>query len=559
MSTNQTIKMRSSTTAPSIDGSHINISPIVINQMRRVRAHIPITIVAIIVTLVTLFVHGYRLSAGPDVFSDEGLYLLVGLNLAKGMGLAADHRPFLYHPPAYLLIEAAYLKLMGLTNTDLLTALFSVRNLNVFFSAVTATLLLFFGRKLHSYKAGLIMVALFLMDLYVQRINRRNMLETFTMLCLLAGFYLFFTRQPHLKIWQWGGAGIFLGLTVLSKEAMFAYLPVLLGIIFWTRRTQLIDGVRAMVIAGGLYLCYPLWALSTGEGPAYIGLKFTELGWIIGLPREGNLTVSSQKTASFENVQRLLGQYATSYLLVMLAGIMLIVLFLRFRQRAEARCLLVWSVFSFVYALLLARTSDQYLYFLIVPAAIITNGYSIMLLLEEFPYRHWLHILMPLFLILLFLFNSGEWMHTYGYTSDDGYAKILAYVQMHIPPSEPIVLSNDVGYYLLPSDYDIRFDRDKKNIIRQKEHYFIMSTKDRWGGYNETTPEFYDWVIHNSRPILVEQENTFWTIGLYALNESATNSSVPRSVEPNSTSGKSMLEPGPDERWKEGTLSSHCS
>src|SRR5207237_25988 len=175
-------------------------------------------------------------------------YLVVGTNVARGLGLVVDHKPFLYHPPAYFLIEAAYIKLAGLTNADLLTALFSVRYLNVFFSAITASILLLFGRKLHSFKAGLIMVALFLMDPYVQRINRRDMLETFSMLCVLLGVYIFFTHRQRLRNWQWLGSGIAFGVAVLTKEAMFLSLFALLGVAAWTRRTQLIDAVRVVAI-----------------------------------------------------------------------------------------------------------------------------------------------------------------------------------------------------------------------------------------------------------------------------------------------------------------------
>ncbi|MBA2679070.1 MAG: hypothetical protein H0U76_11825, partial [Ktedonobacteraceae bacterium] len=151
--------------------------------------------------------------------------------------------------------------------------------------------------------------------------------------------------------------------------------------------------------------------------------------------------------------------------------------------------------------------------------------YGLSLLLESTLYRRWIRGGVSLFLCLLLLFNTGEWIYTYGYQSDNGYAKILAYVQTHIPPEEPIVLSDDVGYYLLPSDYTIHFDRTKTSILEQKDHYFIMSSKDRWGGYNDTTPEFYDWVLHNSKPIIVEQENTFWTIGLYYMKGSVDHPS----------------------------------
>ena len=504
--------------------------PPLLLQAQLVMERTPVAVVAVAVGLVTLLVHGYRLSVAPDVFSDEGVYLRLGTNVARGIGLVADNRPFLYHPPAYFLIEAAYIKLAGLTNTDLLTALFSVRSLNVFFSAITASFLLLFGRKLHSYKAGLIMAALFLMDPYVQRINRRNMLETFAMLCLLLGIYIFFTHRQRLMKWQWLGSGIALGLATLTKEAMFIPLFALLGVVAWTRRTQLTDAVRVVAIACLLYLSYPLGEIAVGNGPNYLAYKLTELGWVVSSITGYGLEASSQKTLSPENLQILLGQYGASYLLIALAGIFTIILFLRFRHLMEARYLFVWSIFSFGFGIIFGRVSDQYFYFFIVPVALV-NGYCLATLFVD-PrfivgyslYRQWWRILLSLFVCLLFIYNSNVWITRYGYGSDDGYAKIIAYVKAHISPGETIDSSDDAGYFFLSPTYTFRYDRDINSIIDHQDHYFIMSSKDRWGGYNATTPEFYDWVVDNSQPLLVEQDVSFWTVGLYYLPLTPTNS-----------------------------------
>src|SRR5205807_10037636 len=78
-------------------------------QAQHILEHAPVAVVAIIVGLVTLFVHGYRLNVAPDIFSDEGIYLLVGANLARGAGLTLNHSVFQWHPPVYMLVEAAYI------------------------------------------------------------------------------------------------------------------------------------------------------------------------------------------------------------------------------------------------------------------------------------------------------------------------------------------------------------------------------------------------------------------------------------------------------------------
>ncbi|HLI05694.1 MAG TPA: glycosyltransferase family 39 protein [Ktedonobacteraceae bacterium] len=489
-----------------------------LHQVQSILRRTPVALVAVVVGLITFLVHGYRLGAAPDVFSDEGVYLLIGISVAKGKGITVNGMPFLYHPPAYFLIEAAYIKLARLTGTDLLTALFSVRYLNVFFSASTASLLLLFGRKLHSYKAGLITAGLFLMDPYVQRINRRNMLESLAMLCVLIGFYIFFTHAQRLRNWRWLGSGIAFGLAALTKEPMLLFLFAFPGIVAWANHAQLGDATRTTAIACLLYLLYPLWEFTIGQGSLYLAYKRSEVDSVIVsitsfIGRQGG-NVYAPKRVSPENLQILLGTYGSSYLLIGLAGIFTIILFLRFRPIMEARFLLLLGVFSFGFGLIFGHSSDQYFYYLIVPALLV-NGYCLAILSESLRYpRRW-RIAIPLFLYLLFLYNCGLWITNYGFGSDDGYTKIITYVKAHIPADEIINASDDVASYFLSPAYDVRLDRDKKVIIALHEHYFIMSSKDQWDDFNGTTPQFYDWIVQNSQPLLVEQDASFWTIGLY--------------------------------------------
>ena len=281
MSVDPDTKAEASVVTPTRSRQHLRGLPPLVLQTQRVLERTPVAVVAVVVGLATLLIHGYRLSAAPDVFSDEGIYLLVGTSLARGAGLTLNHGVFLWHPPAYILVEAAYIKLAGLTNADPLSALLSVRYLNIFFSACTAALLMLFGRKLHSYKAGLIMAALFLMDPYVQRINRRDMLETLAMLCVLLGVYIFFTRRPHLTMWQRVGSGVAFGLAMLTKEAMFLELFALIATVMWFRRSQLCDVAWVVAIACAVYLPYPAWALAVGQGNSYLFYQFFGINRIL--------------------------------------------------------------------------------------------------------------------------------------------------------------------------------------------------------------------------------------------------------------------------------------
>jgi Dolichyl-phosphate-mannose-protein mannosyltransferase len=517
------------------------------------KASVRMALTLCIVGLLTLLIQGYHLSTAPDIFSDEGVYLLVGINIAKGLGLVVDHSTFLWHPPGYMLIEALYIKLTGLTNADTLTAVLSVRSLNVFFSACTAVLLMLLGWRLHSYKAGLFTVALFIMDPYVQRINRRNMLETLAMLCVLLGLYIFFTHRQHLTKWQRFAAGSAFGLAVLTKEPMFLELLSLILYVLLFRRQQLRDVIWVAATAIGIYLLYPLGIIASGQWRSYLSYKFFGINRIIGLLTNHQSTsasitlVAATRTDLLSIILNKLVQYGMSYVLIALATFFTGLLILRHRQLVAARYLITWSLFSLGFGLTLGRVSDQYFYYLIVPS-IVVSGYMLATLFEtallpslkkaskktstlrknsvrfSIPtaaYQVMWRSVFALFCVM-FLYDSSVWAKTYALGSDDAYIHIIRYVKATIPEGAMIEVSDDVAVYYLYPSYVTLLDRNPTTIINRHVRYFIMSVKDAEGGFDAMTPQLYTWVIQNSHPLFVQNDLSFGKIGVYQLTTTAT-------------------------------------
>jgi 4-amino-4-deoxy-L-arabinose transferase-like glycosyltransferase len=508
------------------------------------------------VGLVTLLIHGHRLSAAPDILADEGLYLLVGNNLARGAGLVAPGgTPFFWHPPVYLLVEAGYIKLAGLSDVDPVSALYSVRWLNVFFSAATAALLLLLGRNLHSHKVGLLMAGIFLLDPYVQRINRRGMLETLAMLLALIGLYVFFSARQRLTGRQELAAGVALGLAILTKELLAFELIVILACAAWSRRSHMANALKVLIIACLVYLIYPIWAFAVGQGDMYVWLKLQRLEVFLKwsnywsrlngqTPPEPGVVLNTGSGAPFvENVLAVLGQYATSYTLIALGGLLTVVLLLHFRSRSGARCLATWAATSYGFigfGLLFGTLSDQLFYYLIIPS-IAVNSYAFVIIFSsmttaaaprwaklagsyEFSTTtrntrrtiayHALRSLIVVTLISISLYDTYQWFEKYQFGIDDSYAKIFGYVKANIPPGETISVGDDVSNYFLP-DYRIDFHRDADSVIAGHVQYFILSSKDAWGGYHGMTPAFYNWAMLETKPIIEEEGSTFWKLGLY--------------------------------------------
>jgi len=327
------------------------------------------------------------------VFSDEGLYMLVGRNLASGGGLVADRGIFFWHPPLYMVAEAIYLRAIGLLRADPLQTIFTLRWLNVFFSGVTAGVLLILGYRLHrSLRVGVLMAALFTLDPFVQRINRRSMLETLAMLLTLIAVTIYFTHRPRPSFWQQLGAGVALGLAILTKEIMAFELLVFVAYALWARRNQIGDALRVAGVACATYLVYPAWALAIGEGDRFLAykafginrlLRITGTGIYLPLEREIRLPAGG-RPPFLENLLISLGQYFSTYVLLGLGVVATAVLLVRYRHFQGARYAATWAVASYGIATIgvVGRLGDQFFYYVLVPALAVT-GYALALLLSR--------------------------------------------------------------------------------------------------------------------------------------------------------------------------------
>lgn len=495
---------------------------------------------ALAVGLVALFIHGFRLSAAPDLLSDEGIYHLVAQNIAVGRGAVDDTGTFFWHPPLYMLIEAAYLWAFGLLQTDTVSAIHAARWLNVVFSALTGALLVLLGTKLLHLRAGLLMAGLFILDAYVQRINRRNMLETLAMLLLIIGLYLFFTHRPRLGWGRQLAAGLAFGLATLTKEFVGFGLLIILGFALWSRRGQLVDAVRVSAVAVAVYAIYPAWAIAIGEVDRFLRFRVGGLSRFLnfaGTPIEPGVRLPSPGPGILDRLLVLVEQYAMSYALLAVGAALTLLLVLRGRHLPAARFLVVWSGMSYAvlaFGLTLGRISDHFFYYLIVPAIVVT-GYAVAVALDAAtraptrtrgwrwspPGGRWravgFFVIAPL--LAMSLYNASQWVDKYAIGTDDSFAQVVRYVHAHVPTGETIVAGNETSNFLL-RPYDIKFYREPTEIRENDVRFFILSSKDAWGHYNAMTPEFYAWVMNRTDPLIEREGVTFWTTGLYYRNPS---------------------------------------
>lgn len=492
---------------------------------------------SLLVMLLTLLIHGVRLTVAPDFLADEGSYLGVAQHVAQGKGLTElNGAGFFWHPPLFPLLEAGVLKVLGLEAADPVQALDAVRWINVVVSALTAGLLFLFVRRLSGRWASWAVAALFIIDPYIQRINRRNMLESLTVLLLVAGFALAYTHRDRLTPSRRILAGLAFGLAILTKEIAAVILLGLLLHAVWHRRSQVVDAVQIVMVASATYLLYPLWALQTGQFDRYLDYRLDGIARYLNLgstPSIPGLRVGGGPSTP-ERLLVLLPQYAMTYLLLGLGAVFLVVLLIAYRHRPAAQYVACWAIAAYAtvgFGITVGQLSDQLFYFLIVPAVVVVGivtsdalraadvGSILRTVLLRRPSNRSRTMRLAFVALLLFvlpLYNANEWIQRYLVGNDDGYTRITEYVHDHLRPGTQIMVGSDVANYILPG-YRITFQRDTQSIIDTKVRYFILSSKDAWAGYHGMSKPLYDWIRGRTKVLVALDGTTFWHIGLYEL------------------------------------------
>jgi len=479
-----------------------------------------------IAALLAMIIHGFRVTSAPDLLGDEGLYFLVAHNLASGVGLVDDVGTFFWHPPGYPILASLWIHLTGSLQGDFTTALLGSRQMNVIFSAATAALLVLFGRRLLNLRAGLLMAAIFIGDLFVQRINRRAMLETVVLLLILIALYLFYSRRATVSKARVLGTGLAFGVAILTKEVAVVGIIALGTYVIGFQRQLLPRFAGVVAVAASMYGAYVAWALLTAP-ERFLAFKIGAFSRVFALgrgvvPREARLDYGANP-GILERLGPALISYGPTYAMLGIGSIVTLVLFLRYRDRRGAQLVLCWSGVSYVAIGFGAFVGfgDQFFYYVLVPAIVAisyllsTAWDSLDITVVRLPSMRRRLGAVTLSLALLATYDLGAWATRYAGNRDDSYTRLTSYVRKHVPLGSTILVGGDVSNFLLRPDYDIAFFRDRANVRSEAVRYFILSTKEAQQRYNRMTPDFYDWIRSNTEPLIEFEGDTYWTLGLY--------------------------------------------
>lgn len=485
---------------------------------------------ALLVLVLAFLAVIWRIDRAPDIFTDEILYTRAGIRVAnEGALVWDDSDPLFVHPPLYFLTEAAYLKLTTDTSSvmhvpgDIFNWVYFARLMNALFAAWTAALLYWLGHRLRGPALGALLAALFILDPFGLRINRRAMLETMAGLLTLGGMAILFLRPEHVRPGRAVAAGLLLGAAMLTKELAFTGLLAIFAFWFWQRVREPAQAAanRALLltplIAILTYMLFPLWAYTTGDWYRFSQVKLLSLSRLLGLVQITGWNRPGVSLWSF--LGNRLVDYGSSYFLLGLGGLATLWLLLRRRDEPAGRLLGIWGLILYpfyAFVALFGSGNDQFFYFLLVPAMLLV-GYAIFTL----PRRGKL-LTGGLLLAVLLPFNALLWWQSYGVGEDDAYHQLATYVEANVPASEAINATGDeIKFEYFFPNRPISDAEDPDEAVETGTSYFALAPKDVWARF-QTTPELASWIEANGERVFAASGDSYGDLYLYRVENPGT-------------------------------------
>jgi 4-amino-4-deoxy-L-arabinose transferase-like glycosyltransferase len=209
----------------------------------------------------------WGIDGGPALSDDEGTYVAQAWALLRHGELA--HYTYWYdHPPLGWIQLAAMTAIAGpaLDRLPLEGAVLEARALMVLPAVVSGFLVFVVSRRAGLARpAALLAVALFAFSPLTVTTLRQVLLDNLALPWALAALAL--VLDPARRLWSFAGAGVCLGVAVLSKETFLLLLPAV-AVAVWQQshaRTRAFCLTAAGAAAALVVVAYPLLAALKGE------------------------------------------------------------------------------------------------------------------------------------------------------------------------------------------------------------------------------------------------------------------------------------------------------
>ncbi|MGY1914989.1 ArnT family glycosyltransferase [Blastococcus sp. SYSU DS0973] len=449
-----------------------------------------------------------------ELFVDEITYARISESVEAQGDLLLYGRPFFLHPPLYFLTQGSVLELFE-TNSDVFVLVDTLRLSNIAISLLVAVALCALLVRSAGPAAGLLALALYAIDPFMNRYNGRVMIETLVALWVVLGYLaLTFARSPRHGRHAVNPAphaerrplvvgvisGLFFGCAALTKETSVAlYVVPLLVSAVWPRVLSRYVSVIALLTTVATYCVYPVTVLLSGRWPQYFEQKFRGIQRMVGIVQETGF--NRPEAPSF--IGRLLANVPLlggSYVLIGLGVLAAVVL----ARRGDPRMQLLSLWFAGAAALLayqmLFGTLEEHMFFYLVLPSLATVPAACPVLLRGSSTRgHRSRVTraaVGIVLVALVAVNAVSWSRT-NLERDDGFRMMTAWIRENVEPSTRIAALADTSQFLLRG-YGVLSEPDPAELERLGAEYVVTSSAQVERGYGRATPATVDWLRTNA-------------------------------------------------------------
>jgi 4-amino-4-deoxy-L-arabinose transferase-like glycosyltransferase len=463
--------------------------------------------------LLVFILRAYRLGDSFDIFIDEITYLRIGRAVADEFHVYLYGEPFFLHPPAWFFIEGAYLKLMGPGGT-LIEQIYTVRVLTVLAATLSGGLIAFLVQRIAGVVAALVAVLLFALDPFIVKVNSLNMLETPTLLWVLAGYTVIVYALPREgEAWRFGRghaflAGVFFGLAILTKD-MALFLTLLpLGVLFvfnWSLARRHTVTIAATALA--MYAIYPVTAALSGHWQWFMAEKFSGLERFVGLVKITGFGHSGSDPSLGGTLLARLDPFASTYLLLAL-GVVAVGMLLT-RGGTLNRLAGVWAASAYAllaYAMLFGTLEEQFFYFLIVPVVVAcaAAGAELYRWSAEFGVANRWAAVAGVYLAFFLTWGGYQWVKAHT-QPDNGYESVLAYVQDNIPRGSHVASTSQTGQFLLGDYLSGPWGEwvEPAVLVSFDPGYLLVDEHSLQWNHGAEGRQLLEWIGANGRPVYI--------------------------------------------------------
>lgn len=478
----------------------------------------------LLLVMVTFALRAVDVASAYDVNGDEVNYATLTLSLRDGyFPPRFAGAPFLLHPPGFFALGALWGDALGITG-NYFHQLNALRMLNVVAATVAALLVYALGTRLAGRTVGAGAALVYAFDPYILRQNERVLLETSTLMFILAGYLMVLSymegraRRPRLCAVT---GGLLLGLAIVDKD--IAAILVLVPLAFMLRRNEASDRRlvgTTLAVSVVPYLVYVILLGSGGYFSSFIAQETLGLRRQLGLVQVTGFNAQGSPSLLSTAIHQM-SQFGVTYLLSGLGVIASIYLLVRHRRPG----LRLWAVVtlcgtgSLGYSVLFGTIEEQMLYFMYVPAIVALLAGMVIFARERAqadPVRnHRIRRAVAWAVIAFCAYDATVWFSVRS-TPDNGNARVVAWFATHEPSPGIIGTNTDVTTNLLVNAGFNAIDLgDPATGARDHIRFLTILSASLVGNYGTFDTAQAGFFEHYGHLVFSYHEPTYGTISIW--------------------------------------------